>query len=280
MTDLRKRMIDDMTLNGLSPGTQKAYIDAVKALAGHYNICPDKLTEPQIREYLLYLAEIRKLAKSTLNVHVCAIRFLYQKTLYRPWPVLTLVRIRQDKKLPTVLSRDEVWELLNLVRRETARVSLLLMYTCGLRVSEATRLRKEDIDSRRMVVMVRNAKGSKDRYVPLPDYTLQQLRSYWQKTHPQDFLFPDHNGRQPIKGYAVRRCLKAAQLQTTIRKQVGCHTLRHSYATHLLEKGVDLRVIQGLLGHKSLKTTFIYLHLTQATMVPVRAKIDELMRCQ
>jgi len=280
MTDLRKRMIDDMTLNGLSPGTQKAYINAVKAMAGHYSICPEKLTEPRIREYLLYLTETRKLAKSTLTVHICAIRFLYQKTLCRPWPTLTLARARQDKKLPIVLSRDEVWELLNLVRRETARVSLLLMYTCGLRVSEAVRLQKEDIDSRRMVVMVRNAKGHKDRYVPLSEYSLQQLRLYWRKYPPKDFLFPDKRGRQPIKSYAVRRCLKAAQLQTTIRKPVSCHTLRHSYATHLLEKGVDLRVIQGLLGHKSLKTTFIYLHLTQATMVPVRAKINELMRYQ
>jgi len=182
--------------------------------------------------------------------------------------------------LPVVLSRDEVWELLNLVRREPARVSLLLMYTCGLRVSEATRLRKEDIDSRRMVVMVRNAKGHKDRYVPLPQYTLQQLRAYWRNYHPQDFLFLDRQGHQPIKSYAVRRCLKAAQLQTTIRKPVSCHTLRHSYATHLLEVGVDLRTIQGLLGHRSLKTTFIYLHLTQGTMVPVRAKINELMERQ
>lgn len=280
MTELRKRMIDDMTLNGLSPGTQRAYIDVIKAMAGHYNICPEKLTEPQLREYLLYLTETRKLAKSTLTVHICAIRFLYQKTLCRPWPTLTLARVKKDKKLPTVLSRSEVWELLNQVRRELAKVSLLLMYTCGLRVSEATRLRKEDIDSRRMVVMVRNAKGHKDRYVPLSEYSLQQLRLYWRKHRPKDFLFPDKQGYQPIKGYAVRRCLKAAQLQTTIRKQVGCHTLRHSYATHLLEAGVDLRTIQGLLGHRSLKTTFIYLHLTQGTMVPVRAKINELMRYQ
>jgi integrase/recombinase XerD len=276
MKDLKDRMTEDMKLRGLAPGTQRGYLDAVTALTEHYHRPPDQLSQEQIRAYLLYLIETRKFAKSTFKIHLAALKFLYRRTLDRPWPVLELPRIRTERKLPIVLSREEVWSLLDQVRRPQARVSLILMYTCGLRVSEALHLRVQDIDSQRMVVWVRTGKGNKDRSVPLPRHTLAQLRAYWAQYRPAPWLFPSKTGTT-IRSGEVRRCLKAALWETSIRKKVGCHTLRHSYATHLLEAGVHVRAIQALLGHRSLKTTFIYMHLTQSTMTDVQAKINKVM---
>jgi integrase/recombinase XerD len=277
MKDLKDRMMEDMKLRSLAPGTQKGYLDAITALAKHYHRRPDQLSQEQIRDYLLYLIETRKFAKSTFKIHLSALKFLYRRTLGRPWPVLELPRIKTEKKLPVVLSREEVWSVLDRVRRPQARMSLILMYTCGLRVSEALHLRIQDIDSQRMVVWVRNGKGDKDRSVPLPQQTLTQLRAYWAEYRPTTWLFPTKAGTTTIRSGAVRCCLKAALWETAIRKNVGCHTLRHSYATHLLEAGVHLRAIQALLGHRSLKTTFIYMHLTQSTMADVQAQVNQVM---
>lgn len=278
MKNLKQHMIEDMKLRGLAPGTQARYLHTITALAKHYHRRPDELTQEQIRNYLLYMIETKKYAKSTFNVNLFAIKFLYQKTLGREWRFLQLTRVKTNRRLPIVLSRDEVWSLLDQVRRPKARMSLTLMYTCGLRVSEAVNLRLEDIDSRRKVVWVRNGKGYKDRSVPLPTQTLAQLRAYWLRHRPNTWLFPSWQYNLPITKNAVQHCLKATLRQSNIRKNVTCHTLRHSYATHLLEAGVHLRVIQALLGHKSITTTFIYMHLTQGTMVNVQKKINEIMR--
>lgn len=277
MTKLRRRMIEDMQLHGLLPGTQQTYLDAVKNLAKHYNRPPDLISENEVRKFFVYLTKTRRLAPSTVRVHLFAIKFLYARTLHRNWPVLQLIRVKRTKKLPVVLSPDEVRHLLNRVRRLEARMSLTLMYACGLRVSEATHLRASDIDSQRMVVDVRGGKGNKDRQVPLPRRTLEQLRAYWMERRPQTWLFPDATGLVPIGSGSVRRCLQAAARQSEVKKQVSCHTLRHSYATHLLDKGVDIRVIQGLLGHRSIKSTFIYLHLTESRMKQVHGVLDDLM---
>ena len=277
MTELRERMVQDMTIRGFTPGTQDKYLEAIVALAQHYQCPPDQLIQEQIRAYLLYLLETRKLAQSTFRIHLSALKFLYRRTLERPWPVLALPRVQSDQKLPVVLSRAEVWSLLDRVRRPQAHLSLILMYTCGLRVSEALHLRVQDIDSQRMVVSVRHGKGQKDRSVPLPQQTLAHLRAYWVRYRPTTWLFPTPNGTTPLRRNAVGGCLKAALRETSIRKKVSCHTLRHSYATHLLEAGVHLRAIQALLGHRSLKTTFVYLHLTQNTMADVQAQINRVM---
>jgi site-specific recombinase XerD len=277
MKDLKERMVQDMKLRGFTPGTQRAYLDAIRALAAHYQRPPDQLGQEQIRDYLLHLIETRHLATSTFRIHLSALKFLYRRTLGQPWPVLALPRVQSDKKLPVVLSREEVWSLVDRVRHPQARMSLLLMYTCGLRVSEALHLRVQDIDSQRMVVWVRHGKGRKDRCVPLPQETLAQLRAYWVKYRPATWLFPTRNGTSPLRRDAVGSCLKAALRQTPIRQKVSCHTLRHSYATHLLEAGVHVRAIQALLGHRSLKTTFIYLHLTQSGMADVQAQINRVM---
>ena len=277
MTELRRRMIQDMELRGLAPGTQQTYAEAIKNLALHYRRSPDQLSEQEIREFFVYLTKTRHLAPSTLRVYLFAVKFLFQRTLNRTWPVLTLIRVPHAKTLPTVLSREEVKLLLSRVRRPAARMSLIMMYACGLRVSEANHLQAADIDSRRMVVHVRGSKGLKDRDVPLPQHVLAQLRVYWAQHRPKSWLFPSQNPMLPMRSGSVRRCLQAAQRGSGITKSVSCHTLRHSYATHLLEKGVDLRVIQGLLGHRSLRTTFVYLHLTQATMKAVQGTVDGLM---
>lgn len=277
MTELRYRMIQDMQLRGLSAGTRQTYVDAIRELAGHYHRSPDLLSEEDIRDYFIYLKDDRHLAGSTLRTYLYAVKFLYRRTLHRQWPILDLIRIRNSKKLPVVLSRQEARCLLKKVRRPAAQMSLIMMYRCGLRLSEARRLHCQDIDSERMMVCVRNGKGAKDRYVPLPERTLERLRAYWYKIRPKTWLLPTLDGPNPINEGTIRRCLKAALAQTPIRKQVTCHTLRHSYATHLMEQGVDLRVIQALLGHANPKTTFMYMHLTQSTMLGVHSKINDLM---
>lgn len=277
MTELRDRMIQDMQLRGLAAGTQQTYVYAIRELAGHYHRSPDLLSEEDIRDYFIYLKDEKKLAGSTMLTHLFAVRFLYRRTLHRQWSILDLIRIKNSKKLPVVLSRQETRCLLKKVRRPAAQMTLIMMYSCGLRVSEARRLTCQDIDSERMMVCVRNGKGAKDRYVPLPERTLERLRSYWYKVRPKTWLLPALEGPNPINEGTVRRCLKAALAQTPIRKNVTCHTLRHSYATHLMEQGVDLRVIQALLGHANPKTTFMYMHLTQSTMLGVQSKINHLM---
>lgn len=277
MTQLRLRMIEDMKLNGLSDGTQRVYVDAIRALAKYYRRSPETLSEKELRQYFVYLEKEKCFARSTLRLQIFAIKFLYCKTLHRDWPVLGLIRVKRRKKLPVVLSPGEVRELLSLVQRPIARMSLVLMYACGLRVSEATRLRIEDIDSRRMAICVRNGKGNKDRYVPLPERTLQQLREYWKTHRPSTWFFPSKTGITPINKGSVRRCLKAALWKSSITKNVSCHTLRHSYATGLLDAGLDIRVIQALLGHQSLRSTMIYLHMTEGAKQQVHNVVNKIM---
>ena len=278
MEDIRQRMTEDMKLRGLTPSTQATYLEAVKVLARHYNSQLDEITQEQVRDFLLYLIDSKGYAKNTYKVYLSAIKFLYLNTLNRQWRFLPLARVSPDKKLPIVLSREEVWSLLDLVRRDKPRMSLILMYTCGLRVSEAVHLRTQDIDSQRMVVWVRKGKGGNDRSVPLPSYTLPQLRAYWLKYKPKKWLFPSEHSISAITKSCVQRCLTATLRRSNIRKNVNCHTLRHSYATHLVEAGVHLRMIQSLLGHKCISSTFIYIHLSQSTKVDTQTKINRLMR--
>jgi site-specific recombinase XerD len=277
MTELRQRMIQDMQLHGLMPGTQDVYVRAVRELAAHYRLSPDQLTEEQVRQFFVHLSQERKLTANSVQTRLYAIKFLYRRTLQRNWKLFDLLRIRPKHKLPTVLSRQEVQQLLGAVRRPAARISLVMMYACGLRVSEAIHLKAADIDSQRMVVNVRNGKGAKDRQVPLPRRVLELLRDYWRANRPKDWLFPAQGGVVPLLPGSVRRALDAAARQCRLAKHASCHTLRHSYATHLLEQGMDLRMIQAFLGHRSPRTTFIYLHLTTASMKQCSGTVDQLM---
>ena len=276
MTELRRRFIDDMTLHGLAPTTQNVYVNAVRQLAGRYGRSPDQLSEQELRDYFTYLIKEKRLASSTLRIQVFAIKFFYDKTLQKPWPTLKILRARRREKLPVVLDPAEAKRLLAVKRSPVARMCATLMYSCGLRISEALHLKVTDIDSQRMVVIVRGGKGNKDRQFPLPRRTLELLRDYWRQHRPKTWLFITPDGR-PLADHSVRYYLKKARQDAGIRKRVSCHTLRHSYATNLMAKGADVRIIQVLLGHRSLKTTTLYLHMTSSVRKSVQKAINELM---
>lgn len=278
MTELRRRMIEDMQLAGLTRGTQEAYVRAVRMLAQYYHQSPDQLTDEQVRGFFLYLVRERKLAMATLINYRAAIKFLYVKTLQRPLPVFELVCPERRHKLPVVLSLDEVRRLLSMVEDRRIRMCLTMIYTCGLRLQEGTRLQVQDIHSGRMLVHVRRGKGGKDRYVPLPQRCLDLLRRYWVQERPATWLFPEKSDpNQPVWRARPYRVLKAVVRASKISKPVSTHTLRHSYATHLLEAGVNLRVIQEVLGHQSPKTTAIYTHMTPAVIAGLQDTINGLM---
>jgi site-specific recombinase XerD len=270
-------MLEDMRLNGLSPKTQQSYVGAVARLARHYGRSPDLLTEEEIRRFFLYLKDERHAADSTLNVYFIGIRFFFEKTLGRSWSVLNLVRARRRRKLPVVLGRREVHRILECVRNPLSRTALTTIYTCGLRISEGARLRARDIDAERMLLCVRQGKGRKDRYVPLSNRLLKILRAHGRRYRVTDWLFPGKNAGHYVSVSTFQKSFGLALAQSGVAKPATVHTLRHSYATHLLEDGVNLRVIQEVLGHKSPKTTTIYTHVTQEGRRKLRAAVDEMM---
>ena len=277
MSELRRRMIDDMNLHGFSPKTRQCYVDAVKNLSRYYKRSPKDLSEEEVRQFFLYLLNERGVAASTFRVYLCGIKFFYESTLKRPWHLLNLVRPKKRRKLPVVLSTGEVHQVLSLIRTPLVRMSLTLIYSCGLRISEGIRLRVSDIDSKRMVVCVRNGKGGKDRYVPLAPRTLEQLRAYWRIGRPRHFLFPSQKRLHPISPSSIQKAFKDALRQSGIQKDASVHTLRHSYATHLLENGVDIRLIQEILGHKNSQTTFLYAHLTRKSTAKLHSALNRMM---
>lgn len=279
MTPLRQKMIEDMQLRGLAERTQQSYVAAIRGLAEYYGQSPANLSERELRQYLLYLKNEKKVSASSCTVALCALKFLYQRTLGQSWPILDFVKPERAAKLPVVLSREEVQRLLGCLRQPHYRVCLSTIYSCGLRLLEGVKLQVKDIDSGRMVVHVRQGKGRKDRYVPLPERTLAQLRGYWLRhRHPQ-WLFPgrDVGSNGPMNESGVQKAFGAALKASGIAKAASVHTLRHSYATHLLEAGVNLRLIQRYLGHDSLNTTALYVHLTPPTQVEATTTINRLM---
>jgi integrase/recombinase XerD len=290
-TALRRKMHQDLQLAGLSDGTQKTYLRAVRQLADHYHIPPDRLSERQVRDFLLHLKNDRKFASSTLGIAFNAIKFFYSHTAPRDWPTLKRLRIQKEKKLPDVLSVDEVRQLIAAVRTLHHRTYFWTVYSLGLRLDEALHLQVGDIDSARMLVHVHRGKGAKDRFVPLPLSTLKMLRKYWVTHRHPVWLFPalDRIGRgsgdpqrvasarRPMVRNGVQDAMRRVVVQLGLRKAVSIHTLRHSYATHLLEAGVNLRLIQQYLGHNSLETTMVYLHLTTASQEQAAAAINKLM---
>jgi integrase/recombinase XerD len=277
MTSLRRRMLEDLHLRGLAPTTQQCYLDAVKHLAQYYRRSPDQLSEEELRQYVLYLINRKKVAESALRIHLYGIRSFYERTLQRPWPVFELARPRHRQKLPVVLSPQEVRSLLALVQRSQARMCLQLIYACGLRLREGTPLQVSDIDPQRMLVRVRQGKGGKDRYVPLAARALELLRVYGQRARPRPWVFPARDRQTPLPPTTLQETFKLVVRQSGLAKDASIHTLRHSYATHLLEQGVSLRVIQELLGHKSPRTTARYTHRTSKTFDVVHATINALM---
>ena len=282
MTPLRNRMIEDLQLRGYSDSTQSLYVNAVRQLCEHYDKSPGRITEEELRDYFLYGKNVKKWARSTSTVALCGIKFFYENTIKRPWPTLLFIRPGREKKLPVVLSRDEVRVILSNIELLRYRVCLTTIYCCGLRLSEGIKLKVENIDSARGFIQVQKGKGimgKKDRNVPLPQKTLQLLREQWKSHRNKVWLFPSagHSGKdmqyatKPISKSSVQSAFRKALKSAAINKKTTVHTLRHSWATHLLEAGINLRLIQAWLGHSSPATTSIYTHLTEkATMAAVK----------
>ena len=284
-TALRKKMHQDLQLAGLSEGTQDVYLRAVRQLAVHFHTPPDGLNEAQVRDYLLYLKNDKKSASSTLGIASSAIKFFYSHTAPRDWPTLQRIRVQKEKRLPDVLSIDELRQLIGAVRKLRYRTYFATVYSLGLRRNEGLHLQIRDIDSARMLVHVHRGKGAKDRFVPLPARTLTLLREYWVTHRNPVWLFPASDSDQsqavssdhPMSKDGVQHAMERVVHQLGLRKAVSIHTLRHSYATHLLEAGVNLRLIQQYLGHSSLQTTMVYFHLTTVSQEQAVAVINKLM---
>jgi integrase/recombinase XerD len=273
LTPLTKRMAEDMLVRNLSARTIDNYTWHVDAYVRHFDRPAEQLGPQQIREYQLHLIQQRKVGWSSFNQAVCALRFLYRFTLPRSWHVKMIPYAKRPKKLPVVLGHEQVLELIECVANPKYRTLLLVLYATGLRLSEGLHLRAEHIDSRRMQIRVTRGKGNKERLVPLSPRLLTALREYWKEFRPPDYLFPGRNPAAPVSTECIRNACKAAARKAGIRPTVTPHTLRHSFATALLEAGVDLLTIGHLLGHKRFTSTMVYLHVRrphlQATLSPL-----------
>lgn len=278
MTPLRQRMIQDLRIRNYAPRTIHMYVGRVAAFALYFRQSPEVLGPPHIRQYQVHLIEEARVSWPVFNQSVCALRFFYKTTLGKDWAVEHLPYAKQPKRLPVVLSVAEVGKVLSAVEDLKHRTVLETMYATGLRISEALHLRVSDIDSARMVVRVEQGKGRKDRYVTLSPTLLTRLREYWKVYRPEHWLFPNKSAAGPLAERTLRAALLRARKKAGLLKAVKTHTLRHSFATHLLEAGVDLRTIQLLLGHRSLNTTAIYLHVASNTLQETVQAKDLLLR--
>lgn len=281
MTPLRQRMREDMQLRGFAPRTQAVYIHAVEQFARYYNKPPEQITEEEVRRYFVYLINEKGISASAVSVAMCAIKFLYERTLQHPLPVFDLLRRPQSRPLPAVLSVEEVRRLLGCLRRPHYHVCLTTIYAAGMRLNEAVYLQVSQIDSARMLIHIQNGKGGKDRYVPLAPQLLPVLRDHWRTHRHPVWLFParwqELETKGPMSGRGVEVAVQMAAAECGFKKHVTVHTLRHSWATHLLEAGVNLRLIQVWLGHASPSTTARYTHLTPKLAAPASEAINGLL---
>jgi site-specific recombinase XerD len=267
-------MIDDMRVRNLSVNTQQAYVRQVAKFAEYFGKSPERLGPEDVRTYQVYLTRDRHVSWGVMNVAVCALRFLYRFTLRREWAIDRIPRAKRPRQLPVILSPDEVSRFLSSVGELKYRAILMTAYAAGLRISEVVSLRVRDIDSRRMVIRVEEGKGGKDRYVMLSPYLLDLLRAYWKEKRPGEWLFPGGRRGRPISPCMVEQMCKRVSAAAGLRKQVTVRSLRHSFATHLLEAGTNLRVIQLLLGHRSLETTARYVHVAKSTLCSTPSPLD------
>jgi len=266
MTHLRKMLLDELQRRNYANSTAEAYVRALRDLAAYYHLAPDRLGPKQIREYQLHLLRDRKLSPKSVQQRMAAMKFFYEQTLKRSFRWDQLPYPKTIKRLPVILSQEEVQGMINAASDLFQRAILMTLYSTGMRRAELTHLMIGDVDNKRMMVHIRNGKWGKDRDVPLSPKLLETLREYWRWMKPETCLFPSrYEVRKglPISPRGVFEICRSAAQKAGIRKAVGCHTLRHSYATHLLEAGADLRTIQLLLGHASIKDTTVYLHLSQ-----------------
>jgi integrase/recombinase XerD len=281
MTRLRKMMLEELQRRNYAETTTRHYLRTVEDFARRFNRPPDRLGPRHIREYQAELFQKRKLSPNTVIRHLAALRFFYVKTLKRSWSIAETPYPKWVFRLPTILSQEEVTQLIDAALTPYHRTVLMTLYATGVRRNELTHLRVSDIDSQRMVVRIEGGKGRKDRDVMLSPKLLEELRAHWRRLQrkPSSWLFPgnrDHRGDQPIDTKTVWNACKQAAKRAGIKKHVHPHTLRHSFATHLLEAGADLRTIQILLGHRDLEETTIYLHLSERHLNATASPLDSL----
>ena len=275
MGRLQDQFLMDMELRGFSPHTCRRYVSCVRGFVAYFKQAPEALGTEEIRTYLHYLTRERQLSQGSINQTYSALKLLYEITLGRTWDPLKLPRGKKPQTLPVIFSQAEVGRLFDAVSYLKHRVLLVTIYSAGLRVSEVTHLRVDDIDSSRMLIRVRQGKGKKDRYTLLAQRTLPLLRAYWQKHQPRGWLFPGRPADKPISEHAVQQVFRQALAKAQINKVANTHALRHSFATHLVEQGIDLCHIQRLLGHASIKTTVRYIHVSTRHITQVPSPLDQ-----
>jgi len=275
----RERMQSDMRLRDLRPRTIEGYLLAIRLFIERVGKEPEKLKEEDVRTYVLHLRDDRHQAPSSINIAICALRFFFNFTLQRDFEVFNLLRVHRTRSLPVVLSRGEVCALLSVIRHPVRRMLLTTIYALGLRIGEGLHLERSHIDGARGIVWIRDGKGGKDRRVPLPKPILLRLRRYWKEERSEStipLLFVSAEGK-PIHETTIQKTFNAAQEEAKIPRRATVHTLRHSYATHLVENGISLRTIQDILGHKSMKTTEVYMHVTLPGTEHLQEVLDRLM---
>jgi integrase/recombinase XerD len=273
MGELKKKMKMEMELRNFSIRTIETYLGWMKSFTLHYGMSPEKLGDEDIRNYLYYLLKEKGASQSSINQAYSALKFFYEKTLGRDWNGEKIPRSKIPKKLPVVLAKEEIQAIFLSTKNLKHRAMLMLIYSGGLRLNEATHLRSTDIDGKRMMVKVRG-KGNKERYTLLGKKALEILRIYWKLHRPSEYLFPSRIPDQPISDSTVQRAFKSSLHKSGVKKKASVHTLRHSFATHLLESGTDLFYIQRLMGHTTATTTAIYLHVTRRDLTKVTSPVD------
>lgn len=280
MTLLRERMIEDMRLRNFSPATQRNYIHHMADFARYFKTPPDQLGMDDVREFQLYMSESRGLRSQTINGFVAAAKFFYQVTMELPWDDAFFVRARVARRLPVVLSAEEVRAFFAQIGVLKHRAALMVCYGSGLRIAEATSLKVSDVDSSRMLLRVEQGKGAKDRYAVLSQRLLGVLRAYWRQQRPMEYLFPGRKAGTHIQPATLQVVCRDAAYRANIAKRVTPHTLRHSFATHLLENGEDIRVIQVLLGHARIDTTAHYTAVSPQQIATTASPLDRLFAAE
>lgn len=286
MKDYYQQSMRALQLAGMSSRTQQCYTRSVRMLVDFYNKPPDQINEQELQDYFLHRKNVDKWSAATMRICYSGIKFFFINVLKRDWHTLKLICAKREQRLPSVLSHDEVWAIINTVATPQNKTYLTTVYTCGLRLHEALYLQTGDIDSQRMRIHVHRGKGAKDRFVPLPEATLRLLRDYWKLHRNSAWIFPrlGRSGKEgpaakePMSYTSVQGALRRVLKQLKFKKRVSIHTLRHSYATHLLEAGVNIRRIQQYLGHASLNSTMVYLHLTTQGHERAYGIINDLMQ--
>ena len=276
MSDLKEQMKQNMILKGFSPKTQYSYLNHVRYFEEHFQKPLEEMGEAEIKEFLLYSITERKLSRAYVNTTYSALKFMYETTMGRNWDMRHIPRSKKEKRLPVALSTDEIQKLFSVTSNLKHKAILMTTYGAGLRVSEVANLTLNDIDSKNMQILIRQAKGKVDRYSLLSQVNLEILRRYYQEFRPKLWLFPGKIPGSPIHTRSLQRIFEEARDRSGISKKASIHSLRHSFATHLLEAGVNIVYIQKLLGHMNIRTTIIYLHLVRVKVLKVKSPLDML----